>query len=444
MDDVGANITGKLIEGWAGPIKIAAGAEYRHLTLRETSSVDDNTFDATDLRVGANGTTVPTSLQLWTKNITAPTYGAQSVYEGDLELDVPVLRDLPLAKLVSVSAAGRFTHYSTSGSVQTWRVGVEWNVAPGLNVRATRSRDIRAPTLYDLYQGKAATISGYTDYLTGTSGQILNISQGNPNLKPEIAQNTTVGATYQPSWFRNLTLSADYFDVKINNAISSVSGLTASVEKLCIASGGSSPLCALAVRPNPITDTSAANAPTANIKENENIAKVEARGVVIGLDYAINLAEATRAIPGNANIHVQWTHEPVLKSQQLPGAIYTNAAGTALAPVDRIATTFEYGVSGIDAAVTLRYFSGFHYSADPTLILAQPASKAYVQTDFNLAYTFNVRNNPLSVFLNVNNAFNVHGGLYEASSSNPGLIYPAAPFADEIGRYFTFGVRVGV
>jgi hypothetical protein len=50
----------------------------------------------------------------------------------------------------------------------------------------------------------------------------------------------------------------------------------------------------------------------------------------------------------------------------------------------------------------------------------------------------------MSAFLNVNNAFNVHGGLYEASSSNPGLIYPAAPFADEIGRYFTFGIRVGV
>jgi outer membrane receptor protein involved in Fe transport len=444
MDDVAGTITGKLFEGWAGPVKMAAGLEYRHMTLRETSSVDDNTFDDSDLRVGLNGTTPSVGTQLWTKNITAPAYGAESVYEGDVELDVPLLRDLPLAKLVSLSAAGRFTHYSTSGSVQTWRLGLEWNVAPGLTVRATRSRDIRAPTLYDLYQGKTATISGYTDYLTGTNGQILNVTQGNPNLKPEIARNITAGATYQPRWLRNVSFTADYFDVKIDNAIAAVSGLTTSVEKLCIASGGSSPLCALVTRPNAITDTSSANAPTLNTIESENIAKVEARGVVVGFDYAINLADATKVIPGQANLHVQWTHEPELKSQTLPGAIYTNAAGTALAPVDRIATTLEYGVSGIDAAVTLRYFSGFHYSADPTLIVAQPASKAYVQTDFNLAYTFNVRRNPLSLFVNVNNAFNVHGGLYEASSSNPGLIYPAAPFADEIGRYFTFGVRVGV
>jgi len=223
-----------------------------------------------------------------------------------------------------------------------------------------------------------------------------------------------------------------------------VSGLTTSVEKLCIASGGSSPLCALVQRPNPITDTSSANAPTLNTIESENIAKVEAHGVVVAFDYAIDFANVTRVIPGQANLHVQWTHEPVLKSQTLPGAIYTNAAGTALAPVDRIATTLAYGISRVSAAATLRYFSGFHYSPDPTLIVSQPSSKPYVQTDFNLAYTLTVRNNPLSLFVNVNNAFNVHGGLYEASSSNPGLIYPAAPFADEIGRYFTFGVRVGV
>jgi len=444
MDDVGASITGKLFEGWAGPVKIAAGLEYRHLTLRETSSVASNSFSDADLRVGLNGTTPSAGTQLWTKNITAPAYGAESVYEGDIEVDVPLLRNLPLARLVSLSGAGRFTHYSTSGSVQTWRLGLEWQPAPGLTVRATRSRDIRAPTLYDLYQGRTATISGYTDFLTGASGQILNESQGNPNLKPEVARNITAGATYQVPGIRNLSLSADYFSVKIGNAISSVSGLTASVEKICIASGGTSPLCSQVVRPFAITDTSADNAPTLNIVESENIAKVYAKGFVLGFDYALDLAELTPALGGAASLHVQWTHEPVLKSQSLPGAVTTNAAGTALAPVDRIATTLGYGLRGVNVATTLRYFSGFHYSPDPTLIVAQPTSKPYVQTDFNIGYDFKARGYPLSVFLNINNAFNVHGGLYEASSSNPGLIYPAAPFADEIGRYFTFGVRFGV
>jgi hypothetical protein len=140
---------------------------------------------------------------------------------------------------------------------------------------------------------------------------------------------------------------------------------------------------------------------------------------------------------------VQWTHEPVLKTQSLPGAVITNAAGTALAPVDRITAVARYGVGKTNAAVTLRYFSPFHYSADPTLIVSDPSSRPYIQTDLSLSQGFSVRNMPVTAFLNINNLFNVSSGLYEASSSNPGLIYPAAPFSDQIGRYFTLGLRFG-
>jgi outer membrane receptor protein involved in Fe transport len=196
MHDLGGSLSGTLAQGWAGPIKLAAGGEYRHQILRETSTVTDNSFDPTGLRVGANGSTVAVGTQMWTKNVSAPAYGTQSVYEGNLELSVPLLRNLPLIRRLTASAAGRYTHYSTSGSAETWRLGLEWQPAPGLNIHATRSRDIRAPTLYELYQGQTATISGYTDYLTGANGQILNISQGNADLKPEVARNLTVGGSY--------------------------------------------------------------------------------------------------------------------------------------------------------------------------------------------------------------------------------------------------------
>lgn len=443
MHDLGGNLTGTVLDGWAGPIKASAGVEYRHQILREVSTVPDNTFDITGLRVGLNGGTAAVGTQLWTKNVSAPAYGTQSVYEANLELSVPILRDLPFARSASISAAGRFTHYSTSGSAQTWRLGLEWQPVAGLNLRATRSRDIRAPTLYELYQGQTATISGYTDYLTGANGQILNISQGNPDLKPEVARNLTIGGTYSPPAIRGLTLSLDYYDIRISNAIGSLSGLTTSVEKICIASGGASPLCSLVARPLGPTDTSAANAPTANYKENENIAQVFSRGFVVGFDYGFNLERLSRRLGGHAGMNVQWTHEPVLKTQALPGAVITNAAGTALAPVDRITAVLKYGINKTNAGVTLRYFSAFHYSADPTLIDIDPSSGAYVQTDLNLSQGFTVRNVPVTAFFNVNNLFNVTGGLYEASSSNPGLIYPAAPFADQIGRYFTLGLRFG-
>jgi hypothetical protein len=112
-------------------------------------------------------------------------------------------------------------------------------------------------------------------------------------------------------------------------------------------------------------DTSAANAPTANYKENENIAQVFSRGFVVGLDYGFDLARLSSGLGGHTGLNVQWTHEPVLKTQSLPGAVITNTAGTALAPVDRITAVLRYGIRRTNAALTLRYFSPFHYSADP-------------------------------------------------------------------------------
>ncbi|HEU0096044.1 MAG TPA: TonB-dependent receptor, partial [Rhizomicrobium sp.] len=442
LDDFGGNVTGKLLDGWAGPIKGAVGVEYRLQSLTETSTVPDNTFNPQYLRVGLNGSTPSVGTQLWTKNITAPAHGADSVYEGDLELDIPLLKDLPLVQSLSGSLAGRFTQYSISGSAQTWRLGLEWQPIDDVKIRATRSRDIRAPTLYDLYQGQSATISGYNDFLTNANGQILNQSQGNPKLVPEVARNTTAGIAYQPSWLPNFSASLDYFHVAIDNAISSVSGISNTTEKICIASGGVSPLCSLVVRPFQITNTTPANAPTLNLNEKENIALNYAEGIVVGVDYAKSLSDIAASLDGTINAHLQWTHQPTLKNQSLPGTVITNTAGTALAPVDRVALTVGYGLDALNAAVTLRYFSPFHYSPDPTLIVSQPPSTPYLQTDVDLSYDFVTEGQPLTGFLNINNLFNAHGGQYEASSSNPGLIYPAAPFADEIGRYFTVGLRL--
>ncbi len=441
LDDLGANISGTLFQGWAGPIKAAVGAEYRMQSLTETTSVLDNTFSDANLRVGLNGTTPSAGALLWTKNITAPAHGAESVYESDIEVDVPLLRDVVLAKTLSVSGAARYTHYSISGDANTWRLGLTWQPVSDLTFTATRSRDIRAPTLYDLFQGQSGTISGATDYLTGASGQVINVSQGNRDLVPEVARNITAGVTYRPSWLPHFSTGFDYFQVNIDNAIASVTGDSATTEKLCIASGGTSPLCDLVVRPYPITNTTAANYPTLNYIEKENIAKAYAKGFDVHLDYASELSDIAKALKGAASVRVLWTHEPVLKSQALPGAVVTNTAGTASAPVDRVNITLGYGLGAFGASVTARYFSPFHYSADPTLVSDVPVSDPYEQVDANLTYDFKVSGYAATGFVNVNNLFNAHGGLYEASAANPGLIYPAAPFADEIGRYVTVGVR---
>jgi outer membrane receptor protein involved in Fe transport len=440
LDDFGANITGTLFRNWAGPVKIAAGVEYRLQSLVETSNVLNNTFNIQNLRVGPDGNTAPTGALKWTKNVTAPMHGANSVYEGDIELDVPLLRNLPLVRLLSVNSAARYTHYSSSGQAETWRIGLDWQVVDDLHLRATRSRDIRAPTLYDLYQGQTGNISGLVDFLTSTGGSVVNIMGGNPNLVPEVAHNTTTGLVYQPGWLKSFSASVDYYHAVINNAIANVSGSTTQTQQICIASGGTSPLCNLVVRPFPITNTTPANYPTLNYNVKQNVALIYAEGVDIAINYETDLHGLGDGLDGVLNLRLLWSHEPTLKNQTLPGTTVINVAGTAQTPKDRVALSADYLRGPFGASVIERYYGSIHLSGNPALVAAY-SIPAYWQTDVNLNYDLDAFGQPVTSFVNVNNLFNQFGGNCCAFTNNPGMQYPVASFTDRIGRYFVLGFR---
>jgi outer membrane receptor protein involved in Fe transport len=440
LDDFGANITGTVFDNWAGPVKASLGVEYRLQSLVETSTVVDNSFNMQNLRIGLNGNTPPTGALKWTKNITAPMHGANSVYEGNIELEVPLLKDLPLIQALSVNGAGRFTHYSTSGDAQTFRLGADWQIMDDLRFRATHSQDLRAPTLYDMFQSQTGTISGLVDFLTGTGGSVVNVTGGNPNLVPEVARNTTAGFVYTPGWVPHLTATVDYYKIKINNAIATVSGTATQTEQICIASAGTSPLCNLAVRPFPITNTTAANYPTLNYNVKQNVALNYAEGIDLSVNYETDLSDVSESLGGILNLRLLWSHEPTLKTQTLPGTVITNAAGTSQTPKDRVSLQADYLNGPLNLTVVERYYGSFHLSGNPTLI-ATNSIAPYWQTDVNLGYDIDAFGVPSTAFLNVNNVFNQFGGNCCAFTNNPGMQYPVAPFTDRLGRYFVLGLR---
>ncbi len=82
-------------------------------------------------------------------------------------------KDLPFAKVLELNAGGRATDYSTSGFVTTWKVGLVWRPIDDVMVRATQSRDIRAPNLNDLYNYNAGTIqnNSLNSLVSGTDVQ---------------------------------------------------------------------------------------------------------------------------------------------------------------------------------------------------------------------------------------------------------------------------------
>jgi outer membrane receptor protein involved in Fe transport len=202
-EDVAAvNVSGTLFQGWAGPISFATGGEYR----KETAALTVDPLSRAGAFLFANP-------QPWS--------GSYDVKEGYVETVIPLLRNLPFAKSLEFNGAVRYTDYSTSGGVTTWKAGLSWTPFDALRLRGTRSRDIRAPNLSELFTSgrtQSATIVDPFKNNIRLSG-IFVTTGGNTQLQPEKADTLTLGAVIQPPMIPGFNLSVDYYDIKIRDAI---------------------------------------------------------------------------------------------------------------------------------------------------------------------------------------------------------------------------------
>ncbi|HKB96295.1 MAG TPA: TonB-dependent receptor, partial [Rhizomicrobium sp.] len=126
--------------------------------------------------------------------------------------------------------------YSTAGDANTWKVGVTWETPiPGVRLRALQSRDIRAPNLSELLPPVQGANGAFSNDFTKnpTSQNIIGVTAGNLNLKPEKAQTTEVGIVWQPDFIPGFQLSVDYYRIGIRGAI--ISFGSQNLEDLCFA-----------------------------------------------------------------------------------------------------------------------------------------------------------------------------------------------------------------
>jgi outer membrane receptor protein involved in Fe transport len=487
MTDVGADLNGTAFQGWAGPIKVAVGFEYRAQSLNVTTSTPNNTFNPQYLRLGSysswtgpgcptgltgagpfyptyglgaqcapSTSSYPSSNLAYFKEVQSGATGSEHIGEGYVETDAPLLKDLPLVELLSVNASYRYAQYTAAGngvshsafSANTWKLGLEWQVIDDLKLRASRSRDFRAPTLWDLYQQQVETSSGVTDPLTGIGSSLNTITGGNPALQPEKWNNTTAGAVYTPSWFPGFSGSIDYFHIYSNNAIGSVNGNTPQFISNCAASGGTQSYCQLLVRPINYTNTSPANYPTLNYSVNDNIALNYSEGADIELNYETDLSQWSD-LKGITNFRLLWTHYQAFKTQATPVVTETNGAGSAAGaptaglPSEKITFTFDYLLNNFTFDLLERYDSPVAQTRVPGQFYALGNEGAYLQTDVNFAYNFVAADIPATGYLNISNLFQAKGSLLQSVgyTSSVGMNYPVSPWTDVVGRYFTVGIR---
>lgn len=233
-----ANISGSLFSLPAGDVLAAMGVEHRSEEASYTP----------DLMV-QNGQIAGTSGQ--------PTAGDYKLDEVYLELQVPLLADLPLVRELSLDVAGRYSDYDNFGGTTNGKFGLKWKPVDELLVRATYGTGFRAPTVDDLYGGTVTTRDRITDpcdrsfgaasrnaevaarctaagmgdgfrqktadgEVASTSGAqaVTDFTSGsNPELKPETAKTWTVGLVYSPDFVSGLDLSLDWWKIRIDDVI---------------------------------------------------------------------------------------------------------------------------------------------------------------------------------------------------------------------------------
>ena len=224
-------LTGDAYELPAGPLGFAVGAEYR----KESS---ENTLD-NQSRLGLTFDTFVSPPQ--------NTVGSYNVKEVFAEILVPLLNDKPFVESFSMDAAVRYSDYSTIGKTTTWKFGGEWALTGDLRFRGSRAKAVRAPNVGELFAPQnnnftfvtdpcdareitsgpspanrqancaAAGAPANFDGQNGASKAILE--RGNPDLDPETADTFTVGMVLTPRWLPNLTVTMDYWEMEIVDAI---------------------------------------------------------------------------------------------------------------------------------------------------------------------------------------------------------------------------------
>lgn len=195
------SMQGKLPWGLpAGNVAVAFGGEYRH---EQGGQFDIPAINATSPYPAGNF---------------APYSGQYSVEEGFLEADIPLLQD-NIVQNLGLNAAGRVTNYSTSGLVETWKLGLTSQIDDNIRLRGTWSLDIRAPMISELFSNAQIGVGGIQYPIGGATYQIKNASGGNPNLQPEKTVTTSFGVVLTPQFIEGLSLSLDWYEINIHGGI---------------------------------------------------------------------------------------------------------------------------------------------------------------------------------------------------------------------------------
>jgi iron complex outermembrane receptor protein len=450
QDVAALNLSGEPFNSWAGPISLAVGAEHR---IEEVSGYSTALDEATAFFAG---------------NYKA-SQGKFHVTEGYVETVVPLARDLKVAQEFDLNAAVRATDYSTSGYVTTWKGGLTWRPIEDLRFRFTRSRDIRAPNLGELFTaGQTGSGVVFQDPFRATNGvpdfvpNGFSLTRGNPDLKPEEADTTGFGVVIAPRFLSGFQMAIDYYNIDVTGSVQAPGAQQ--VIDLCFR--GNAVLCNALIRdPVAAGDPFSVGKLFMVVTQPQNLIGQEASGIDIEASYRFSLADIVGSLRGDMVIRAMASRLLKLETEDTDGTVYDGAGVVG-----------DWGgispFAGLDAP-KLRGFLSVSYQGDPitvTTIVRYTAPGVYANgfiecttdcpvstraaptiedndiagmTTIDLSGTYRFDNPNIEIFGTIENLTNhqpprIGGGLtgaYWRGQSNEAY--------DRVGRQYRLGVRFG-
>jgi iron complex outermembrane recepter protein len=459
-----ATVNGSLFDLPAGPVQVALLGSYRRNNY--------NFVPDSDLAAGNIEAIIAS----------APAKGSINVKEFAAQIDVPILSDKPFFQELAIGAAGRVSDYNTSGSVKSYEGDIRWRPTDTLLFRGSYQRAVRAPNIQELFspstgvQVALGTPPGAigdpcdvrSTARTGANGaqvRTLCVSQGIPlaaidtyqfpttatggvlsgnlGLTPETAKTFNIGVIYNSKasspWLSDLSLSVDYYNIKIRNVISTVPGLTSLAK--CYNLDGSNPTYSNAnIFCQQLARNSSGQLDLISQKF-LNLGALDTDGIEVQLNWGIGLSDmgiGTGTGKVYINSAIGWQNRYLV--QTLPGSPVQDFGGTSTIgrslPTWKALTTFGYRSDMMGYGLRWRYQG----SQKDITAITTPLTPGVSVKAYNLFDLFGS--------VRVSEHFEVRGGITNLFDKGLPVVASSQYLSDvavydAVGRSFFVGLKIG-
>ena len=483
----------------ADPVQFAVGGEYRKYSASQAS----DSLAKTAGELGGAGGAAP------------DINGGYDVYEAFGELVVPLVQDKPFFRELTVKGGARYSAYKVDAVTQpkynttTYKAELTWSPVKDLKFRGGYSRAVRAPNINELFnpvttgltslatdpcagaapttnanlravciaQGAPAATIG--SILNPTAGQANNTTGGSLNVKPETSDSYTLGMVLQPSMVQGLTLTVDYYNIRVKQAITAPA--PADVLTACFNNGNvtaasaTNPLCTAAIRRNPVTGGLDGDPATTQglITQLTNSGLLKTDGIDVSLNYHrdIGFAKLALSFLGNYTFHSNFR-----SNAADPNSVDRDCTGYFSANCPSIQPKFQWSqrttlsFDKVDLSLLWRHIDQANYEATasnyvarglnggtdaapvPALLFSGKLPDGTGPYNFNHIRPYDyfdvsarfALTPTLELTLGVSNVFNVKppivGSTAGTTSFNSGNTYPST--YDALGRAYAASVKV--